>query len=455
MNNTVLMWMRARMPLWAVTILLSLTLIGGLAGGVYAGYHLNRPPAACPESPEVCEQFSVFWEAWELASERFVDPAAPDPAEMTSGAINGMLDSLGDNGHTRFLSADEAQQWEESLRGSFEGIGAYIDVRNGRTIIVAPIEGSPAERAGLRPGDVILAVNGEPTSGWSVDELRTRVRGPSGTSVTLRVLHPGESVPVDVTVVRAQVVVPSVNWALLPNDVALIRLSSFDDDAGKELREALTDARRQGARALILDLRNNPGGLLDQAIEVASQFLPEGTTVLIEENRAGERKVTAARRGGVALDLPLVVLINESSASSAEIVSGALQAAGRAVLIGETTFGTGTVLTPFRLSDGSRLLLGTQQWLTPDERTIRGQGIEPDEVVALGDEVALLSPGEAAALPAAELRASSDTQLARALERVLEVAASRQESRDGTRRRASLTAHGAHATIRGNAPILR
>jgi carboxyl-terminal processing protease len=425
MNIPLLIWMRARIPLWAASMLLSLTLIGGVSGGMYAGYHLNRPPAACPESPEVCEQFSVFWEAWELASTRFVDPAAVDPGEMITGAVNGMLDSLGDNGHTRFLSAEEARQWEETLRGSFEGIGAYIDVRNGRTIIVAPIKGSPAEQAGLRPGDVILAVNGEPTTGWSVDELRAKVRGPSGTSVTLRVLHPGDNVPVDVTVVRAQVVVPSVNWRMLPDDVALIRLSSFDNDAGKELRDALAGARQQGARAIVLDLRNNPGGLLDQAVEVASQFLPEGTTVLIEENREGERKVTTARRGGLALDVPLAVLINENSASSAEIVSGALQAAERAVLIGETTFGTGTVLTPYRLSDGSRLLLGTQQWLTPDERAIRGQGIEPDEVIVLGDEVAPLSPAEAAALPAAELRASPDTQLARAVERVLEVAASR------------------------------
>ncbi len=425
MNIPLLIWMRARIPLWAASILLGLTLIGGVSGGMYAGYHLNRPPAACPESPEVCEQFSVFWEAWELASTRFVDPAAVDPGEMITGAVNGMLDSLGDNGHTRFLSAEEARQWEETLRGSFEGIGAYIDVRNGRTIIVAPIEGSPAEQAGLRPGDVILAVNGEPTTGWSVDELRAKVRGPSGTSVTLRVLNPGDNVPVDVTVVRAQVVVPSVNWRMLPDDVALIRLSSFDNDAGKELRDALAGARQQGARAIVLDLRNNPGGLLDQAVEVASQFLPEGTTVLIEENREGERKVTTARRGGLALDVPLAVLINENSASSAEIVSGALQAAERAVLIGETTFGTGTVLTPYRLSDGSRLLLGTQQWLTPDERAIRGQGIEPDEVIVLGDEVAPLSPAEAAALPAAELRASPDTQLARAVERVLEVAASR------------------------------
>jgi carboxyl-terminal processing protease len=226
---------------------------------------------------------------------------------------------------------------------------------------------------------------------------------------------------VEITITRAEVTVPSVSWRMLPDDVAFVRLSSFDDDAGRELREALAAAQEQGARAVILDLRNNPGGLLDQAIDVASQFLPAGTTVLLEENREGDREATSARSGG-ALELPLIVLINENSASSSEIVSGALQDAGRATLVGETTFGTGTVLTPFRLSDGSRLLLGTQQWLTPEGRLIRGQGIEPDESVTLPEEVAPLSPAEAAELPAANLRESPDLQLSRAIELASEAA---------------------------------
>jgi carboxyl-terminal processing protease len=351
-----------------------------------------------------------------------VEPDDAQPDEMIAGAVNGMLDTLGDEGHTRFLSAEEATSWDESLRGSFEGIGAYIDVRDGQTVIVAPIEGSPAERAGLRAGDVIVAVNGESTNGWTVDDLRTAVRGPKGTDVTLRVLHPDASEPVEIVVTRDEVVVPSVSWRMLPDDVALVRLASFDSDAGGELKAALQAAQDEGARAVILDLRNNPGGLLDQAIEVASQFLPEGTPVLLEENRAGEREATATRGGGAALELPLVVLINENSASSAEIVSGALQDAGRATLIGETTFGTGTVLTPFRLSDGSRLLLGTQQWLTPEGRLIRGQGIEPDELVALPEEVAPLSPAEAAELSTADLRDGEDLQLGRAVELAAELA---------------------------------
>jgi carboxyl-terminal processing protease len=414
--------LRARLPIWLVTPLLAFTLFAGAGAGLLAGTLLNRQPAVCPESAEICEEFGVFWEAWDLVRDRYVEADEAEPDAMIAGAVNGMLDSLGDEGHTRFLTADEATSWDESLRGSFEGIGAYIDIRDDQTVIVAPIEGSPAERAGLRAGDVILAVNGESTDGWTIDDLRTAVRGPKGTEVTLRLLHPDQSEPVDIVVVRDEVEVPSVTWRLLPDDVALVRLSSFDNDAGLELKAALQEAQTQGARAVILDLRNNPGGLLDQAIEVASQFLPEGTPVLLEEDRQGDREATRARDGGAALELPLVVLINENSASSAEIVSGALQDAGRATLVGETTFGTGTVLTPFRLSDGSRLLLGTQQWLTPDGRLIRGQGIQPDEAVTLPDDVAPLSPTEAAALSTAELLQGEDVQLGRAVELAAELA---------------------------------
>jgi len=408
---------RLRLPLWFVGVLLGLTLLVGLGGGLLASAVLNRGQAApCPESPEVCREFAVFWEAWSLAREQYVEADAADPDRMIAGAVNGMLDSLGDQGHTRFLPAEEAQAWDESLRGSFEGIGAYIDVRDGQTVIVAPIEGSPAEAAGLRPGDAILAVNGQSTEGWTVEELASNVRGPNGTSVTLRIQHAGEAEPVEVTITRARVDVPSVSWRMLDSGTAHIRLASFDQDAGDELRAALEQANAAGARAVVLDLRNNPGGLLEESIKAASQFLPEGTTVLLEENRTGQREATRARSGGVALDMPLVVLVNENTASAAEILSGALQDAGRATVIGEPTFGTGTVLTPYRLSDGARLLLGTEQWLTPEGRLIRGQGIAPDEAVALPLDVAPLSPAEAAALSPEALRSSQDTQLTRALE---------------------------------------
>jgi carboxyl-terminal processing protease len=351
-----------------------------------------------------------------LASERYVDSDAVDPAAMTSGAVNGMLDSLGDQGHTRFLPAEEATAWDESLRGSFEGIGAYVDVRDGRPIIVAPIEGSPAEAAGLRAGDEVLAVNGEPTDGWTIDRLISNVRGPRGTDVTLRVLHPGETTPIDVTITRASVDVPSVTWRVLSNQTAFVRVSSFDNDTGTELEEALSAAQAAGAQAIVLDLRNNPGGFLSEAVKSASQFLPAGSTILLEANRAGEQTPTVVRSPGVAQNIPVVVLVNENSASAAEILSGALQENERAMVIGEATFGTGTVLTPFRLDDGGRLLLGTSEWLTPEGRQIRGQGITPDEQVALPPTAAPLSPAEAAELSAEELAAIEDAQLVRALE---------------------------------------
>ncbi len=411
---------RLRLPLWAVVPIVILTLLIGGGAGFLAGLFVPRPAdqvaTTCPETPEICADFAVFWEVWQLASERYVDTDAIDPTTMTSGAVNGMLDSLGDQGHTRFLPAAEAAAWDESLRGSFEGIGAYVDVRDNRPIIVAPIEGSPAEAAGLRPGDEVLAVNGEPTDNWTIDQLISNVRGPRGTDVTLRVLHPGETTPVDVTITRASVDVPSVTWRVLSDQTALVRISSFDDDTGTELEEALSAAQAEGAQAIVLDLRNNPGGYLTEAVKSASQFLPSGSTILLEANRAGRQTPTVVRAPGVAQNIPVVVLVNENSASASEIVSGALQENGRAVIVGEATFGTGTVLTPFRLEDGGRLLLGTSEWLTPEGRQIRGQGITPDEQVALPPAVAPLSPAEVGELSAEELSVIDDAQLMRALE---------------------------------------
>lgn len=410
---------RVRLPLWAVVPMLLLTFLIGGGAGFLTGLFVprsNAQAATCPATPEECAEFAVFWEVWQLASDRYVDSAAIDPATMTSGAVNGMLDSLGDQGHTRFLPAEQAAEWDESLRGSFEGIGAYVDIRDGVPIIVAPIEGSPAEAAGLRPGDQVLAVDGEPTDGWTIDRLLSNVRGPRGTEVTLRVLHPGETTPVDVTITRASVEVPSVTWRVLENATGLVRISSFDEDTGTELETALAAAQEAGARVIVLDLRNNPGGFLAEAVKSASQFLPAGSTILLEENRAGRQTPTQVRNPGVAQQIPLVVLVNENSASAAEILSGALQENDRAVVIGEATFGTGTVLTPFRLENGGRLLLGTSEWLTPEGRQIRGQGITPDEQVALPPTVAPLSPAEVAELSAAELAESGDAQLLRALE---------------------------------------
>lgn len=408
-------------PLWLAVPLLTFVLALGVGGGVFAA-QLLTPARDCPEEPEVCAEFDLFWQAWDIASDNFVDPTAVDPEAMTAGAIEGMLDALGDEGHTRFLSAESATAWREALSGEFEGIGAYIDVQDDEPIIVSPIPGAPAEEAGLEAGDVIIAVDGESTQGMGSEELISKVRGPRDTEVTLTIRREGVAELLDITITRSRVEIPSVTWEMLPGDVGLVKLNSFSLRAAEEMEAALEEVQAAGAQALIFDLRNNPGGVLDEAVAIASQFLPEGTTVLIEEDRAGNRAETRVSNPGVAQEIPMVVLVNENSASSAEIVAGALQEAGRAEVIGVPTVGTGTVLRPFNLEGGAQLLLGTKQWLTPEGNLIRNQGITPDILVALDPGVTPLFPRDAVELDAEQLRSGEDTQLARGYELLVDLA---------------------------------
>ena len=392
--------------------MLGLTLVLGLGGGYLGALRLTSP---CPQSPTVCTGFANFWKTWDLVAANYVDPKAVDPVKMTEGAIEGMLDSLGDEGHTRYLSPQIARSERESLSGRFEGIGAYIDVRDGQPLIIQPIEGSPAERAGLRPGDLILKVNGDTVRGVTVDELRAKIIGPKGTSVTLTMQHEGEELPFDVTITREEIDVPSVSWRMLPNNMAHVRLIQFTERSDEEMKKALTDARAKGARSIVLDLRNNPGGLVSALVNIAGQFLPPDTTVLLEQDRSGDQKPYKTSGEGVAVDMPLVVLVNNNTASAAEILAGALKDAGRARVIGVPTFGTATVLRTFDLDNGAQVRIGTTQWLTPNGEVVRGKGIKPDEIVALPSDVAPLSPAEAARLDAQALSQSQDVQLVRAI----------------------------------------
>jgi carboxyl-terminal processing protease len=413
--------LRLQLPIWLVTPLLGLTLLIG-AGAGFLGSRWLENPYPCQQSAQVCANFQNFWKTWQLVDEHFVDPKAIEPDKMVDGAIEGMLDSLGDRGHTRYLAPETARAERESLDGHFEGIGAYIDVRDEQPLIVQPIEGSPAERAGLRSGDLILKVNGEEVYGVTVEELRAKVRGPKGTSVTLTIKHADGPTPVDVQVTREEINIPSVSWRMLPEQIALIHLNQFASRSADEMKQALSDAQAQGATSVFLDLRNNPGGLVNELVGVASQFLPEGTTVLLEQDRAGQREPYKSKSGGVATSIPLVVLVNNNSASSAEILAGALKDAGRAKVIGEPTFGTATVLRTYDLDGGAQVRIGTTQWLTPKGEVVRGKGIQPDELVDLPAGAAPLSPADAARLDAQALRESKDTQLVRALEEIKSVA---------------------------------
>ena len=402
-----------RPPLWVVAALMALTLALGSGVGYVRGADNNT--GTCTESEQVCAKFKDFWEVWNIAEARFVDKKAIQPDAMIAGAINGMLDSLGDQGHTRYLTADQTQRFQEELSGSFEGIGAYVDTQGGLPIIVAPIEGSPAEKAGIRAGDTILRVGGTSTEGLTLDEVVSRIKGPKGTQVKLQVRHTGEESPVDLTITRAEVTVPIVTWRMLPGQVADIRLSQFAENADTAMRKALDAAKAQGAKALIIDLRDDPGGLLDQAIKVTGLFIPTGKTVLIEAQRDGSTKTYRSDQSNPYLNLPMAVLINGGTASAAEIFAGALQDYGRATLIGVPTAGTGTVLSTIGLGDGSELLLGTAQWQTPKGRYLRREGVSPDVTVGLPAGATPVTPSSAKSLSDAQILNSSDVQLKKAL----------------------------------------
>lgn len=350
-------------------------------GGAFAAGLLTGSGASTANAADEPSQFDVFWEVWDLVDKYFVDQDKIDPTRMTYGAIQGMLDTLGDENHTIFFSPEAAEQQADAMQGSFEGIGAYVEEFEGAVRIVAPIHGSPAEEAGVLAGDVILAVDGEDVTGLPQWEVVSKIRGPADTVVVLTVLHPETDEPTDISITRGKIDVESVTWRRIPStDFAYLQISQFADDTGSELQRALEeiDAEATPVQGILLDLRNNPGGYLAEALRVNSEFLPRGEVILHERNAEGAIKTWESVGEGLAREIPMVVLINEGTASAGEITAGALQENGRARLIGQPTLGTGTVLQSFELSDGSVVRLGVTNWLTPNKNLIKGEGIKPD-----------------------------------------------------------------------------
>jgi carboxyl-terminal processing protease len=367
------------------------------------------------------EEFALVREAWDAIHKNYVDADGLDDLKLAYGAIDGMTDAVGDTGHTTFMTPEERASRNSALSGSYVGIGALVDTTpDGLPLIVGVFRGSPADEASLKAGDVVLAVDGKTTLGEDLDSVVGRVRGEAGTTVVLTIRDgiggPGR----DVRLVRADVQIEPVSWAMVPGTTtALVRLEQFSSGATPKLRTALEEIKAAGADRLILDLRGNPGGFVNEAVAIASEFLASGT-VYIERNAAGEEKLTSVTPGGIATDLPLVVLVDGGSASAAEIVAGAIQDAGRATIIGERTFGTGTVLGEFALSDGSALRIGTVEWLTPKGRVIWHEGIAPDVVADRPDGVAPVLPEDLESMSATDIAGLDDPQLKRAIELVAE-----------------------------------
>ncbi|MBN1691505.1 MAG: S41 family peptidase [Dehalococcoidia bacterium] len=336
-------------------------------------------------------EFQIQSEAWQKLQQYYVDQEEIDPTKISQGAVRGMVQAVGDP-YTDYYSPDEYQSTMIGLTGVFQGIGATIEKKSGYIAIVAPIAGSPADQAGLQTGDLILKINGESTEGMNADIAAQKIRGPAGSKVTLTIGREGERDTFDVDIVRSEIKMDSVK-SEMRGDVAYISISHFILPTAEDFSVALKKALDEGARGLILDLRSNPGGILTQAIDVASQFLVRGVVVkVIDKN--GTESVQKVRGGGIATDVPLIVLIDKGSASASEIVAGALHDNERAKLAGEKSYGKASVQNIVKLSDGSAIKITTAHYYTPNGTLISGKGLMPDYPTSLlGDNLTKWAEG--------------------------------------------------------------
>jgi carboxyl-terminal processing protease len=379
-------------------------------------------PASAPDGTGPTN-FGLIREAWDTLHTKYVGADQLNDRDLIYGAINGMTQAVGDTGHTSFMTPEQRAERSTDLSGKYVGIGVRIDTAaDGLPLVVGVFKGSPAEGAGVKDGDEIVAVDGKTTAGHTIDEIVDWVRGEAGTSVKVTVKTGADGKERELAMVRADVAVDPVSWAIVPGTkTALVRLEQFSAGSADDLKRALTEAKGAGAERIVFDLRGNPGGYVNEADAVASQFLSSGT-VFIERAADGHTTSHPVAGGGLATDLPMVVLVDGGTASSSEIVSGALQDNGRAQIVGVKTYGTGTVLGEFPLSDGSALRVGTVEWLTPKGRQIWHNGITPDVVVERASDIAPLDPADVGKMTAAQIAKLTDPQLAKALRVVSAVA---------------------------------
>jgi carboxyl-terminal processing protease len=343
----------------------------------------SNSPQFYPESLD--NIFKPFWETWDIVHKQYVEQPVDDVL-MMRGAIKGMLESLGDP-HTSYMDPEQFRQQNTPLVGEYEGIGAWVDVTGEFLTIVNPMPGSPAENAGIEPGDVIIAVDGKDMKGIDPNLVLRSVLGPAGSQVTLTIRREGQEKPFDVTLTRKKIDVPSVEGKMLEDNIAYIHIFTFGDKTETELHDQLETLLANNPLGLILDLRNNGGGYLNTAISVVSEFIPRGKIVMYEEFGDGQQNIFEAKRGGIGLDIPLVVLVNEGTASASEITAGAIQDYERGKLVGTTTFGKGSVQNWIPLAnDQGAVRVTIARWLTPKKRQIHNVGLEPDYKVGLTEE---------------------------------------------------------------------
>lgn len=376
--------MRNRTPLFFLFALYTLILFAGGYWMGRTGWPLIQLGVATSTVPsEARETFAPFWEVWNLVNDRYYEQPV-DPVVLTEGAIQGMLDTLGDP-NTRYLPPAAEESARQSMEGELQGIGVLVEFVDGNITVVSPFEGSPAEEAGLEPGDILREADGVDLTGMDLTQAAELIRGPAGTTVHLVVERDGETFDVDVE--RDVIQIPSVRSEMLEQNIAYVRLSRFSNPTPDELRTALEELMAQNPDGLILDMRNNPGGGLSTAVDVADEFLAEGT-ILVERFGGDDERVFEASDEGLAQEIPMVVLVNEGSASASEVVAGALRDQERATLVGTTTFGKGTVQTWHTLSNGGGVRITFARWLTPDGTWVTEGGLEPDIVVEMPEPAA-------------------------------------------------------------------
>ncbi|MCL5256313.1 MAG: S41 family peptidase [Chloroflexi bacterium] len=367
-----------------------------LVNGFLSG-DTNVPAIASQNTPpELKGKFDVFWEAWKLVEDEFYGRPV-DENKMVYGAAKGMMESLGDD-YTMFVTPAENQDIQAHMEGSFQGIGVWVEMRNQKLTIVSPIAGSPAEKAGIRTGDVITMVDGKSIEGLSIEEVVAMMKGPKGTKVTISILRGDSAEPRSFQITRDEIKVPSVTSKMLDSNIAYIQVMVFGDDTTALFDAALRDAASKNAKGLILDLRSNGGGYVKTAREMLGRFLPGGVALYedTDQGPGGETSQDVITGDIKAYDIPMVVLVNGGTASASEIVAGALQDRKRATLIGEKTFGKGSVQDVRTFTDGSSARITVAHWLTPNKRQIQGAGLTPDLAVTLTES---------------DIQAGNDTQL--------------------------------------------
>jgi len=343
----------------------------------------------CQICPPEDLDFSLFWEAYHKLQEKFVDKGKLDTKKMIYGAISGMVKSLGDP-YTVFFTPEETKKFEEDVKGQFEGVGMEIDIKKGQLLIIAPLEGTPVQRADLRAGDKIMAINGTPTADLTIDEAIDLIRGPKGTEVTLTIFREEWGKNKEIKLVRDVIEVPSIKWELKTTPegekIVYLKIYQFFEKASLDFQMAAIEILSNPSPKIILDLRNNPGGYLEVAQDIAGWFLEPGKIVVVEDFGNGEKNEYKSEGGGQFLDYKIVVLINEGTASGSEILAGALRDNRGILLIGEKSFGKGSVQELENLKGGSSLKITVAKWLTPKGQLITDVGLEPDIKVGMTDK---------------------------------------------------------------------